>query len=475
MNGNRLITNISYLFLSNVIVRFVTALSTVLVAKSLGAGEYGVLSVSLAFSTIAVYFTDLGLTHTLIREGTKKESNISVLMSSFLKVRIVLVLITIIISIFIFETAYTDPDLVKILYLVVLPTTLGTALQGIGIAYYQVIEKMHYTAIIQSITGLSTSLALIIGMIYDWNLLMIASMYGFANILAGIISLLMVMRKVNIFKGWEKSILTGLINFTISGIAIILLPQLAPLILEKVSNFKEVGFYSAAYRIPVVLYQLPAIVAVAFYPILFKFGNKKDFDNHFELSTLQIKLMSFFSVLLGMPFLIYSDWWITLLFGEEWIKAAATLKILSLVVITQSISYPIADALTTLGYQKKRMVVMLCGLILGVPSYYFLGNFYGSIGAAIGAIFIELFLLVFFVLLHPRGKRLLNNGFKYNGLGLILTLIISYSLLLKIDHFIGNIISVIIYVGIVFILDLNFSRKCMLWIKRRILTVNKFR
>lgn len=57
-----------------------------------------------------------------------------------------------------------------------------------------------------------------------------------------------------------------------------LLPQLGPIILEKVSTYNQVGFFGAASKIPAVLYQIP-VIAAAFYPRLFAFGNEKILKN----------------------------------------------------------------------------------------------------------------------------------------------------------------------------------------------------
>lgn len=43
-----------------------------------------------------------------------------------------------------------------------------------------------------------------------------------------------------------------------------LLPQLGPIILEKVSTYEQVGFFGAASKIPAVLYQIPGVIAAAF-------------------------------------------------------------------------------------------------------------------------------------------------------------------------------------------------------------------
>ena len=58
-----------------------------------------------------------------------------------------------------------------------------------------------------------------------------------------------------------------------------LLPQLGPIILEKVSTYNQVGFFGAASKIPAVLYQIPGVIAAAFYPRLLLLVMRKILKN----------------------------------------------------------------------------------------------------------------------------------------------------------------------------------------------------
>ena len=48
---------------------------------------------ALAVSAVICYFTDAGLTHTFMREGTRSDANISVLISSYLRIRLILAIV----------------------------------------------------------------------------------------------------------------------------------------------------------------------------------------------------------------------------------------------------------------------------------------------------------------------------------------------------------------------------------------------
>ncbi|MDZ5606560.1 oligosaccharide flippase family protein [Bacillus pseudomycoides] len=424
MKTNKILKNASYLFVGNIIVRFVLAIATILFARYVSPTDYGMFTTALAVSAVICYFTDAGLTHTFMREGTKQGANISELISSYLRVRLVLaVVISILFAIFA-QFFYDNAYLRAMVYLIVLPTMFGATLQGVGMAYFQVTERMQFTAIISVLQGLTAAVALLLGMSFKWSLMMVAAMYGVSSLVTGLIAFIMVIRYTTIHKGWDRKILDQLLVFTINGIIIMLLPQLGPIILEKVSTLKQVGFFGAASKIPAVLYQIPGVIAAAFYPKLFAFGNEKNIDEHRKLSHFELKLMSFLGMGISIPFIADPSFWIVSLLGEKYAPAGNALAILAFMVILQSINYPLADNLTTIGQQWKRTTTMAIGLAVAVISYIVLGSKFGMMGAAAAAILTEVTLLLGFTLFVHKGFQLLFKGIIFN----ILAFAISYGL-----------------------------------------------
>jgi O-antigen/teichoic acid export membrane protein len=461
MNGKVILGNAFSLFVSNVLVRLVNAVAAILIARYLGAHDYGILSVALAFSSIAANFTDLGLTHTLIREGTKPQANLAVLISSFLRIRVVLALLTAIVSIVLIENLYTDAYLQTVLYWLVLPTLFGAALQGVGYVYFQVTQTMKYSAIISGVSGLITSLTLILGMIFHWPLIFLAAVYGFSSFAGGLIAIIMVARKTTFHKGWNPQILQGILAFTLGGFAVMLLPQLGPLVLEKVTDLTQVGYFSAAYRIPAVLYQVPGIIATAFYPLLFQYGNEKRLEDHLSLGVIQLKLMNALGILMALPFVFYAEWWMTLLLGPNWGPAAKVLSILGWMVVLQSMNFPLADALTTKGLQPRRTLVLGIAAIAGLIFYAFLGQRFGAIGGAFSAIFTEGVLSLGFILLNPTGLSLLTRGIRYNLIALAIVVVLTLLVRNALHPFLSIPFMELIFLGIVLGLDRDLQKRAL--------------
>jgi O-antigen/teichoic acid export membrane protein len=453
MESKKILKNASYLFVGNVGVRFISAVATILFARYSGAHEYGILSVALAFSSIVGYFTDAGLTQTFMRESMKKENDLGEMISSYLRVRIILSIIVTVLSLFFVQFFYHDTYLKSVIYWIVFPSIFGTAFQGVGIVYFQATERMQFTSGIYVLQSIANALVLFLAMWYRWPLIVTAALYGVGSILVGIISVFLVMRHTNIHRGWNNRILNELLAFTINGVILMIIPQLGPLVLEKVTSLKEVGYFSSAFRIPSVLYQIPGVIAAAFYPKLFAYGNANKHEEHRKLSNFELKLMSFLGLGVSLPFVLNPTFWITTLLGDEWIRAADALAVLSFMVVLQSINYPLADFLTTRGRQTKRTIIMCIGFVISFASYAILGKEFGMIGGAFSPILTEMVLLIGFCIFIPKGFNFLFKGIYVNILGFLISWSLYYVCLENLHPIVAFILIGIVYVLFVILFD----------------------
>jgi O-antigen/teichoic acid export membrane protein len=208
--------------------------------------------------------------------------------------------------------------------------------------------------------------------------------------------------------GWDPSTLRGLTAFTIGGITGIALPQLGPLILQRVAAVTQIGYFAAASRIPGLLYAIPGCLGMAWYPQLFSAG-ARDPAQHFALSVDQLKINAILSFGLSLPVALYSRPLIRIVLGTSWeAPTAPILSLLCWMVVLNSLSTPFADALTTKGLQDRRAYVYVAALVIGSALFAVLGSIRGAIGAATAAIITQSLLSVSLVLVNPSGRALLS-------------------------------------------------------------------
>jgi O-antigen/teichoic acid export membrane protein len=207
--------------------------------------------------------------------------------------------------------------------------------------------------------------------------------------------------------GWDPGLLKGLTAFTVGGITGIALPQLGPIIMERVTAAAEVGYFAAASRVPGLLYSIPGSLAMAWYPQLFRAGSR-DPEQHFALSVDQLKLSVIISFGLSLPVALYSGLLIRMVLGSSWVASTApTLSWLCWMVVLNSISAPFADALTTKGMQTRRAYVYVAALVIGSTLFAIFASKRGALGAAAAAIATQVLLSLGLVLVNPSGHALL--------------------------------------------------------------------
>ncbi len=406
---NRIIArNAAALMVSDVVVRMFPAIGVALVARSLGPRAYGILSVALAFSGIVAYLSDLGLTHLTIQHATRPNADVGCILGTISKVRLVLVIGVAFASLAGILVLYPEPEQCAVMLAVVLPSICGVAMQGFASSYFCAMQDLHITAGLSTASQVFSGIALVLAFFFRWPVRGVAAVYGTTSFLGGIAFLWVVWRRAPKMDGWDPGILKGLTAFTVGGITAIALPQLGPLILQRVTAATQIGYFAAAIRIPGLMYAIPACLGTAWYPQLFSAG-ARDPAQHFALSVDQLKINAILGFGLSLPVALYSGPLIRMVFGSSWeAPTAPILSLLCWMVLLNSLSTPFADVLTTKGLQARRACVYVAALVIGSVLFAALASTRGALGAAAAAVIAQVLLTVGLILVNPSGRALLS-------------------------------------------------------------------
>ena len=155
--------------------------------------------------------------------------------------------------------------------------------------------------------------------------------------------------------------------------------------------------------------------------------------------------MSFLGMGIAIPFIADPSFWIVTLLGEKYAPAGDALAILAFMVILQSINYPLADNLTTIGQQWKRATIMGIGLVVAIISYIILGSRFGVMGASIAAVLTEVTLLIGFTLFVRKGFGLLFKGIIFNSLAFIISFVLYRTILISLPPLVALTLTGILY------------------------------
>ncbi len=110
-------------------------------------------SVAIAVTFVMLFFTDLGLSNTFLREGAKDGADLEKILSSYIKIRMILLIFISIIGYIVIHYMYADKNLIYMMINVMFFMLIGLTWQNIGIAYFQLTERMKYIALIKVVSA----------------------------------------------------------------------------------------------------------------------------------------------------------------------------------------------------------------------------------------------------------------------------------------------------------------------------------
>ncbi|MGM2632129.1 MULTISPECIES: oligosaccharide flippase family protein [Bacillus cereus group] len=456
--GRSILKNIIHLFYSTILANLLQAVSLIALANFFNAQNYGMFSVAIAVTFFMLFFTDLGLTNTFLREGAKDGIDLEMILSSYIKVRMILLIFISIIGYIAIHYMYADRNLIYMMINVMFFMLIGLTWQNIGIAYFQLTERMKYIALIKVVSAAVVIIITCFCIFGELPVYITARLYGFGYMIGGICSIYVMKRKTNVNMKVviHKALFWQVTPFIISGFLIMSTPQLAPILLNYTLPLSMVGVFAVAYRMPAALYQVPGVIAGAFYPVLFKHYNQNKLEEHTKLNLLQIKLMAIVGICMTIGLYYLAPYFISIFFHEEWRNTVEPLQILSFLIVLQSLNIAIADGLTTSGRQNKRTVVQCIALVIGGIMLYSFSSIGGVIGAAYAMVLFEIVALVGYIAVSVVRKKI------------VFQIVIPYTIyfgvtfigvqMLHTYHFIALVLNTLIVVVGIFLYDYELKK-----------------
>lgn len=202
----------------------------------------------------------------------------------------------------------------------------------------------------------------------------------------------------------------------ISGISGIIFGYTDIAVITYFRSVKEVALYNASYPTAKILWGLTGALTFILLPMTSELWGKKDFTRLKD----GINMMYKYSLILVLPtcfiFVIYPEFILTLLFGQDYVGGAMALRILGIGTIFFTIFQINSTILTGIGKPKEIAKIMIFAMILNLIGCLLLVPKYGIVGATISTLlsFILLSLISYFKL-----KEIINFGLYFKEFVLI--------------------------------------------------------
>ncbi|CAK2950258.1 putative Polysaccharide biosynthesis protein C-terminal domain-containing protein [Vibrio crassostreae] len=381
----------------------INAVLLIVLARYLGAEQYGILVTCLATSSIAVIILDFGFSTYLVKSIAENKSLVQDEMRGSLIVKFYLSIIYLMLS-QILGLYFVGLEYNHYFSVLMLVTFLNSFIDFFCIPF-RAISKFQEEAKIQVFASL-LHIVIIISAFYYESLYSVIYSYLIVKFIILCYCFIKFKREFEFsilpsindlhYKNAIK-ILYKLKYYGLDSAIINIRANVDVIIVKSILGYEMAGIYQAASNIVKSIERVGPIFANLYLPKL----SKRDgfYKKNFKQLVILMIAMSFFSavVLNSVDF--------GLVLGTSFDNVDRILVILTFYLIFRYLSMALGTHITAVGLQSKRVKIGLFNLLLSIASNYYFTLYYGVYGAAAAMAITALMLFVcyFFVYIKSRG------------------------------------------------------------------------
>lgn len=390
-----LISNIYWAVVGKLFNLASSVLVGIFIARYLGPDKYGLMNYVISYVTLFTVISSFGLDNIEIRELSKKKELSRVIIGTALKIRLFLSIITIAlicISLIIFNSGL-ETNLLILIYAFSIIFNSFIVFRNFFTAL--VLNKLVVkTEIFRSFIGSIIKVFLLIlevdlmwfilALVLDSVLLSSGYIYTYKKYFSSL-------RKLHYKKKIGRILIKESLPLLLSGVAIIIYQRIDQVIIKNLINTENLGYYSIANQFVEFVLFIPIVISQTMTPILVKSRINDDKLVYEKKRQFFLDMTLWVSILIAIILFISSGVIIRHIYGEQYIIAISTLKILSWKIIFVSFFLSSGQIIIIESIQKLAMVRNLIGCVISITVNLILIPIWGIDGSAIAALFTFLF------------------------------------------------------------------------------------
>lgn len=393
--AQRIVKNTFSLLFSGMIAQLLGFLAIVYLARVLGPGDFGKLNFAMAIITYFTLIANLGLPLLGTREIARDREKIDDNLTNILTMRLFLAALSfsLLFLIVFFLNKPLETKYLIILYgLGIIPSALllDWAFQGV--------ERMEYIGI-GRILGSVIYVGLVLGFVKSHQqLLLIPCFHVAANLL---VIVLLISIFVNHFgkprfrfkfSPW-KELLRAALPIGLSIIMIQVVHYIDTVMLGFMKSAEQVGYYSAAYKIIMILLMAAWCYQDAVFPVISNYY-KTSTDSLKKIQSHSTKVMITLTLPLAIGGTIFARPIMNLIYGGKYDPGVIALQILIWTVAIGSLHGVYVRGLIACDRQNRRLIIAIVHALIVIALNFIFIPLLGLIGAAIVTVSGE-FLVIF--------------------------------------------------------------------------------
>lgn len=386
----RIVDNISWLFLDNILRMGAGLIVGVWIARYLGPEHFGLLNYATAFVGLFGAIAALGLQGIVVRDIVRDPEAAPLTLGSAAVLQLVGGLAAYLLTLGTIAHLRPDDALARTVVTILGATMLFKASE-IAVYWFESRVQSKYTVWVQNgvflvLTAIKVGLILLQAPLtaFVWAMVAEAALVGL--ILMAVMSQLghgPTRLKATVVRA--KTLLKDSWPLVLSAIAVSVYMKIDQIMLGQMIGDEAVGVYSAAVRVSEVWYFIPMAIAASVFPTILEAKNRSEALYLARLQKLY-DLMVTISVVVALPMTFLATPIIGLLFGDAYVGAGPILAIhiwASVFVFlgVASGQWFLAENRQVLGLQRTAL-----GAIANIGLNFWLIPFYGVLGAAIATV-----------------------------------------------------------------------------------------
>lgn len=410
METRRIVKNTSFLFIAQVISYLLVFLYNIYMARYLGPTSFGILTFGLSLISIFGILTDLGLNMLMTREIARDESEVRRYFNNFITIKLVLVLIVFIFSLFL-SFKYSGETVYVIILLVL--SMVFTTFTSAFYALFQAYEQLEYQSIMVFLGSLFTLIGVLIAIFYHFNVAGFASIYLVVAILSLVYCLIIARRrfilpKISVdLEFWKKYIIIAL-GFGLTTIFTTVYVWIDSSMLFFITGSEATGLYGAAYRIVLALLFIPIAINAAVFPVMSRLHLDQK-DSLKRITERYFKYMLLVGIPMGVGGTLLASRLILFIYGIDYANSISSFQILLWATVFTFANAAFAQFFASTNRQLTVTKITGVLMVVNIALNLILIPRYSYIGASISTLVTEFGVALLLILAYRPIGFLMNK------------------------------------------------------------------
>jgi len=369
--------------------------TTLVLSRHLGVERFGELNYLFAFYYFFLAATDMGTGQIVVREASQDRERAGDLIGATLLLKLSAALVAVAVAWIVISVVDFSPRLRDGLFAFALILPL-TALQ-FPILIFQVTLRASTAAAIAITIRVAGLVLVLLVVALDGGLRSIVAAIVATEALCATLIWIVARRFVHLrvradFALWKR-VLRSSAALGASGLFVAVINRIDFVMLERMTDLRQVGIYAAAYKVTTMLESLPLIVMGSVFPLMSGYAST-DPARLRRIHRQAALGLAAIGVPLGLIVTVAAPLIVRVLFGPAFAETAPTLAVLVWATVFLYVAVTGGNLLISTGRERANLWICASGAALNVALNVVLIPRFGPLGAAFATSATFLFIMV---------------------------------------------------------------------------------